>query len=170
MQILILMEKLSDLKKELLVLSKPELIQLCLRVAKLKRENKELLAYLIYDVEDPLFYAEKLKPELKEVFEQPFQHAYYLTKSIRKVMRLIAKYYRFTSNKQGETELLIYLVDEFHKSWRNEYRYQALGKVIFRCLEKAESNLKKIDEDFRADFEEPIAQLFQKTVNRFGLN
>ena len=164
------MEKLSDLKKELFELSKPELIQLCLRVAKLKRENKELLAYLIYDVDDPLFYAQKLKHEIKEVFEQPFQHAYYLTKSIRKAMRLISKYYRFTSNKQGETELLIYLVDEFHQSWRNEYRYQALGKVILRCLEKAQTNIKKIDEDYRADFEHPILELMQKTINRFRLN
>ncbi len=162
------MEKLSDLKKELLELSKPELIQLCLRVAKLKRENKELLAYLIFDSEDPLFYAQKLKPEIKEVFEQPFQHAYYLTKSIRKAMRLITKYYRFTSNKQGETELLIYLVEEFYLSWRNEYRYQALGKVIFRCLEKAQSNLKKIDEDFRADFEDPINELVKKTNLKFN--
>lgn len=163
------MEKLSDLKKELLELSKPELIQLCLRVAKLKRENKELLAYLIYDADDPLFYAQKLKPEIKEVFEQPFQHAYYLTKSIRKTMRLISKYYRFTSNKQGETELLIYLVEEFYQSWRNEYRYQALGKVIFRCLEKAQSNLKKIDEDFRADFEHPINELAKKTNLKFNV-
>jgi hypothetical protein len=164
------MEKLSDLKKELLELNKPELIQLCLRVAKLKRENKELLAYLIFDADDPLFYAQKLKPEIKEVFEQPFQHAYYLTKSIRKVMRLITKYYRFTSNKQGETDLLIYLVEEFHQSWRYEYRYQALGKVIFRCLEKAQTNLKKIDEDFRADFEQPLAELLQKTINQYGIN
>jgi hypothetical protein len=164
------MEKLSDLKKELLELNKPELIQLCLRVAKLKRENKELLAYLIFDADDPLFYAQKLKPEIKEVFEQPFQHAYYLTKSIRKVMRLITKYYRFTSNKQGETDLLIYLVEEFHQSWRHEYRYQALGKVIFRCLEKAQTNLKKIDEDFRADFEQPLAELLQKTINQYGIN
>jgi hypothetical protein len=162
------MEKLSDLKKELLELSKPELIQLCLRVAKLKRENKELLAYLIFDSEDPIFYAQKLKPEIKEVFEQPFQHAYYLTKSIRKAMRLITKYYRFTSNKQGETELLIYLVEEFYLSWRNEYRYQALGKVIYRCLEKAQSNLKKIDEDFRADFENPIIELAKKTNLKFN--
>jgi hypothetical protein len=162
------MEKLSDLKKELLELSKPELIQLCLRVAKLKRENKELLAYLIFDSEDPLFYAQKLKPEIKEVFEQPFQHAYYLTKSIRKAMRLITKYYRFTSNKQGETELLIYLVEEFYLSWRNDYRYQALGKVIYRCLEKAQSNLKKIDEDFRADFENPIIELAKKTNLKFN--
>jgi hypothetical protein len=162
------MEKLSDLKKELLELSKPELIQLCLRVAKLKRENKELLAYLIFDSDDPLFYAQKLKPEIKEVFEQPFQHAYYLTKSIRKAMRLITKYYRFTSNKQGETELLIYLVEEFYLSWRNEYRYQALGKVIYRCLEKAQSNLKKIDEDFRADFENPIIELAKKTNLKFN--
>ena len=164
------MEKLSDLKKELLELNKPELIQLCLRVAKLKRENKELLAYLIFDADDPLFYAQKLKPEIKEVFEQPFQHAYYLTKSIRKVMRLITKYYRFTANKQGETDLLLYLVEEFHQSWRYEYRYQALGKVIFRCLEKAQTNLKKIDEDFRADFEQPLAELLQKTINQYGIN
>jgi hypothetical protein len=164
------MEKLSDLKKELAELSKPELIQLCLRVAKLKRENKELLAYLIFDADDPLFYAQKLKPEIREVFEQPFQHAYYLTKSIRKTMRLITKYYRFTSNKQGETELLIYLAEQFHNTWRKEYLYQALGKVIFRCLEKAEANLKKIDEDFRADFEQPIEELINKTETRFGVS
>ncbi len=162
------MEKLSDLKKELSELSKPDLIKLCLRVAKLKRENKELLAYLIFDADDPLFYAQKLKPELVDIFTLPFQHPYYLTKSIRKSLRIVSKYYRFTSNKQGETELLLYLVEQFHEHWRAEFKYQALAKVIFRCLDKAQSNLKRIDEDYRADFEQPLQKLLQLSIQRLG--
>jgi hypothetical protein len=30
--------------------------------------------------------------------------------------------------------------------------------------------LKKIDEDFRADFEQPIEELINKTEARFGIN
>lgn len=163
------MERLSDLKKELSDLSKPELVNLCLRFARLKKENKELLSYLIYDADDPLFYAQKLKPEIAVPFEQPFQHAYYLTKSLRKSLRIVSKYLRFTGNRQGETELLLHLVEQFHATWRYEYRYAALSKVIFRCLEKAEANLEKIAEDYRDDYKEPIRTLTLLSKSRLGL-
>ena len=50
-------EKLSDLKKVLLVLNTTELTEICLRLAKYKKENKELLAYLLFDANEPMNFA-----------------------------------------------------------------------------------------------------------------
>ncbi|HQS05530.1 MAG TPA: hypothetical protein PLT16_07820, partial [Daejeonella sp.] len=54
-------EKLSDLKKELSGLSVHELTDICLRLAKYKKENKELLTYLLFDSDKPMKYTEEVK-------------------------------------------------------------------------------------------------------------
>ena len=76
------MEKLSDIKKELALLDKAQLMALCTRMAKLKKENKEFLSYLISDADDPQFYAEKLKAELDVVWKEPFYSVWALNKSL----------------------------------------------------------------------------------------
>ena len=43
---------LSDVKNELSHLDKNELTELCLRLARYKKENKELLSCLLFDAND----------------------------------------------------------------------------------------------------------------------
>ena len=40
---------LNELRKELQALSSKELVEICLRLAKYKKESKELLTYLIFE-------------------------------------------------------------------------------------------------------------------------
>ena len=47
-------EKLTGIKKELSGLSVQQLTDICLRLAKYKKDNKELLNYLLFDADDPL--------------------------------------------------------------------------------------------------------------------
>ena len=161
--------KLPELKKELEQLAQPELVKLCLRIAKHKAENKELLGYLLVESDDPLFYAEKIKPEIVAPFLE-YSTTYHLTKSIRKSTRLITKYYRFTGSRQGETELLLHLVQGFHINFRWEFRTQAFARIIFRCLKKADTNLFKLHEDLQADYRETLRELVFKTESRFGVS
>jgi len=161
-------ENLRDLKKELEILEPEDLIKVALRLAKLKTENKELLAYLLFDAEDPLNYAEGLKEDVLSPFNGEFQTTYHFTKSIRKSLRLIAKYLRFTSNRQGETELLLFLVNAYHQNYKHQYRTAALSKIVFRCLEKAETNISKLHEDLQADYTETLNDLLTKSQNRLG--
>ncbi len=43
---------LAQIKKELNMRSSDELLQLCLRLGRFKKENKELLTYLLFEAED----------------------------------------------------------------------------------------------------------------------
>jgi hypothetical protein len=82
-------DKLSDLKKALLVLNATELTEICLRLAKYKKENKELLAYLLFDANEPMNYAEDVKSFLIADFIAIQKHYFYSTKSLRKIIRLL---------------------------------------------------------------------------------
>ena len=44
--------KVSEIKKDLKRKTQPELLDLCLHLAKFKKENKELLTYLLYEADD----------------------------------------------------------------------------------------------------------------------
>jgi hypothetical protein len=144
--------KLNELKRELEELPNPQVIQLCVRLAKLKVENKELLHYLLFYADDSIAYAELLKPEILDAFDQPFVNAYTLGKRLRKSMRIIAKYIRFSGNRAGESELLLALVEAYLSNYRYEYRNAALARIVVRCLKKTRDNIAKLHEDIQADY------------------
>ncbi|MFN5317929.1 MAG: hypothetical protein ACK5CY_03715 [Bacteroidia bacterium] len=153
------MESLAALKKELNSLDRIDLVNICARLARYKKENKELLAFLLLDADDPIHYAEKIKPLLDEPFEAPYHSAWAFAKRLRKALRQIAKYQRFTGSARGEAELLMYLLKKFEGDWRRGITQAGIQKIILRCFEKIESLLDKMDEDYRSDFEEPLAAL-----------
>ena len=106
-------EKLSDLKKILAGLSATELTEICLRLAKYKKENKELLTYLLFDVQEPMKYAEDVKVFLMADFESMQKHYFYTTKSLRKIIRLMNRYAKYTGSKQVEIELAIWFCTNY---------------------------------------------------------
>lgn len=150
------MESLASLKKELNSLERSELINICTRLARHKKENKELLAYLLLDADDPLHYAEKMKALLDEPFDAPYHSAWAFAKRLRKTLRLIAKYQRFTGSARGEVELLIYFLQKFQGNLLHELKYPAIQKIVFRYLHKLEVLIDKVEEDYRSDYAEPL--------------
>ncbi len=160
--------KLPELKRELESLPQPELVRLCLRIAKHKTENKELLDYLLWSASDPLLYAQDFKADILLPFETPFVNAYSFTKSIRKSLRLISKYLRFTGSRQGECELLLALVEYYHTNYRREFRTAALSRIMFRCLKKASTNISKLHEDIQADYTSLYNDLRLQSITRLG--
>ena len=42
----------TELKKELKTRSQSDLVELCLKLSKFKKENKELLTYLLYEADN----------------------------------------------------------------------------------------------------------------------
>ncbi len=61
---------LQDIKKEMQHMPHEQLTVLCLRLARYKKENKELLAYLLFEAVDELAFAEKVKAEVGFMFSQ----------------------------------------------------------------------------------------------------
>ena len=92
---------IKELKQELTNCTKEEMLQLCLRLAKFKKENKELLTYLLFEASDEANYIENIKVEIKDsLSEINTRSYYYIKKSIRKILRTIKKYIRFSKNKE----------------------------------------------------------------------
>ena len=100
---------INDIKKDLEKRDFKELLSYCLRLAKFKKENKELLGFLLFDSDDILSYIENVKQETDELFmEINKSNIYYIKKSIRKILRNVNKHIRFSISKQVEAELLIH--------------------------------------------------------------
>ena len=60
---------LNELKKELANLPTKELVEICLRLAKYKKESKELLTYLIFESDNEANYIAAIKADIDEQFE-----------------------------------------------------------------------------------------------------
>jgi hypothetical protein len=76
----------KQLKTELSHYSHQNLVDLCLRLSKFKKENKELLTYLLFESQYEEGYINRIKAEIDEQFENINTKTYfYIKKSIRKI-------------------------------------------------------------------------------------
>ena len=57
---------LNTIKKELNFLPPEQLAELCLRLSRYKRENKELLSYLLFEAHDEAVFIAKVKDDMDD--------------------------------------------------------------------------------------------------------
>ena len=99
----------NEIKQELQHLSKEKLLALCLRLARFKKENKELLTFLLFEAGDMAAYVQNIKLEMDEQFAAiNTSSVYFVKKSLRKIIRVAAKYIRYSGSATVEAELLLY--------------------------------------------------------------
>jgi hypothetical protein len=100
---------INELKQELNVISPAALLEICLRLAKYKKDNKELISYLLFESHDEAAYINSVKNNMDEQFALINKsNLYFAKKSLRKILRTTGKYIRYTGSKQAEVELLLY--------------------------------------------------------------
>lgn len=61
---------LAEIKRELKQRSPEELLTICLRLGRFKKENKELLTYLLFEAGDELSYIKLLKEDIDDMMEE----------------------------------------------------------------------------------------------------
>lgn len=159
-------EKLGDIKKELLSRSVQELTDICLRLAKYKKENKELLNYLLYDAAEPLEYANQVKLFLEEEFKNLQKHYYYSTKSLRKIIRLINRHAKYTASKQVELELALWFCDNFLLYADLRTSHKPLQGLLTRQFEKISKLIPKLHEDLQFDYKQEFETLLLDASKR----
>lgn len=144
----------KELKKELSYKSQPEMIELCLRLSRFKKENKELLTYLLFESTNEESYINSVKDDIDEQFSKINQKTSYLAKKgIRKIIRSTKKYIRYSKNKETEVELLLHFCEklkEFILSVRNS---RVLINILHRELEAIKRKTVKLHEDLQYDYE-----------------
>ncbi len=143
----------AQLKKELQFKSQEEVMQLCLRLARFKKENKELLTYLLFESESEETYIETVKEEMDEMFAEINVNSYfYIKKSVRKILRTIKKYIRYSGDKATEVELLLYFCEKLKTFKPSINRNITLKNLYNRQLEYIGKKIPLLHEDLQHDY------------------
>lgn len=143
----------SQLKKELQHRNTHELLQLCLRLARFKKENKELLTYLLFESDSEAGYIETVKAEVDEQFENINTNSFfYIKKSVRKILRTLKKYIRYSGNKETEVILLLYFCEKLKAFSPSIQKNTTLLNLYERQLIYIEKKIAALHEDLQYDY------------------
>jgi len=150
----------KDLKKELNYLSQKEMIELCLRLSRFKKENKELLTYLLVEKQDESGFIESVKEDMDAQFELiNTKTYYYIKKSIRKILATTKKYIRYSQNKETEAELLLYFCTKLKNFKPSLFKSLPIKSLYLRQIEAVKKIILSLHEDLRYDYQIEIEDL-----------
>jgi len=125
-----------------------------LHLSKFKKENKELLTYLLYEASDEPAYVESVKREIEQLFKQVDKRNYYfIKKSVRKILRITKKYIQYSKKKETEVELLICFCGELKKMSPSMKGNIALVNIYKRQIEAIKETIGSLHEDLQFDYE-----------------
>ena len=151
---------IHEIKQELSTTKPAELVELCLRLGKFKKENKELLTYLLFEAHNEPAYAESVKKELDELFAEINQsHLYFAKKSLRKIVRVINKYCRYSGSKQTEVELRLYFCKSLNASGISFHYNTVIHNLYQSQLKKIDEVLNTLHEDLQYDYRKDLEGL-----------
>jgi hypothetical protein len=150
----------KELKEELINRTPKELRELCLHLSKFKKENKELLTYLLFESGDEASYVESVKREIDEQFELVNRKSYYfIKKGLRRILLKTRKYIRYSQNKQTEADLLIYYCKKLKKFTPSIQKNKALRNLYIREVGVIRTKVSSLHEDLQYDYSEELQNL-----------
>ncbi|WP_431107323.1 hypothetical protein [Winogradskyella poriferorum] len=146
-------ESIVTIKKELQHLPKEDLLELCLRLGKFKKENKALLTYLLFEAHDEDGYVASVKTSLDELFDGINTDSYfYMKKTIRKILRQIRVYSRYSNKKSTEVELLLYFCEQLNNLKPSIHRNKTLSNLYQRQILALKKKISVLHEDLQYDY------------------
>jgi hypothetical protein len=151
---------IHEIKQELVTLKPAELTNLCLRLARFKKENKELLTYLLFEAHDEDSYVRNVKKEIEELFETVNQsQLYFAKKTLRKIVRVINKQSRYSGNKQTDIELRIFFCKTLKETGIPFQQSPVLNNLYNGQLKKINALLFTLHEDLQHDYQKEVSEL-----------
>lgn len=151
---------LSEIKKELGTLTPGEVQELCLRMARFKKESKELLTYLLFEAHSEAGFIESVKQEIDHGFEELNRaNLYFVKKGLRKILRNINKYNRYSGIKTTALDTHIYFLQKIKASKIPIHESVLLINLYNGQLKKINTLLKTLHEDLRYDYKVELDKL-----------
>jgi membrane-anchored protein YejM (alkaline phosphatase superfamily) len=151
---------LAEIKKELQQ-TDPDVIQsLCLRLAKYKKENKELLGYLLFESQDEASYVRQIKEDIDLQFEElKGRNLYIVKKMLRKTLRFANRHIKYSDRDETDLELRIYFCEKVKAAKIPMDNSPALFNLYQGQLKKINTILAKLPEDLQIDYANAIAAI-----------
>lgn len=144
---------LAQIRKELKTLSREEVVELCEKLIKYKRENKELINYLLFESVDEGAYVKAIKEDVSEAFAATNTSGFYLAKkSIRRALRIADKYIKYSEQPETELDVRLYFCEEMNALDINFKRSKVLVNLYERQLVKINDVFSDLHEDLQYEF------------------
>lgn len=148
---------ISQLKQEMKTRTSNEILEMCLRLARFKKENKELLTYLLFELQDEQAYIESIEKEMDIQFQEiNKRNIYFAKKSIRKIVRTTNKFIKYSGKKQTEVELLLHFCKCLKESGIPMEKSVALSNIFSRQIIKIKKAISTLHEDLQYDYGEEL--------------
>ena len=151
---------INELKKELEFRSHTQLLEYCMAMARFKLESKELLSYLVFESENETASILSVKSFIDINFEEiTATNFYFIKKRIRKILRQIKRFIRYSKKKETEAELLLYFCKVLITFEPSILKNKMLTNMYHRQLELALKAISKLHEDLQFDYNVMIEEL-----------
>jgi membrane-anchored protein YejM (alkaline phosphatase superfamily) len=153
---------IKELKKALADRNPHELQSMILRLAKFKKENKELLTYLLFESQDEESYVRHIQEDISEQFAQISSRSWYIIKKqVRKILRQTKTAVRYSGKKETEVELLLHFVYELKALQPSYTRNSVMRNLFQRQVDRVDKILGTLHEDLQYDYRLELEQLIE---------
>lgn len=151
---------INEIKKELANLNVRSLQDLCMRLAKYKMENKELLTYLLFEAHDESAYINLVKGEIDQLFDSlPKGNVYYIKKSLRKILRITNRQIKYSGQPTTEVDLRIYFCSKVISAGIPLQQSQVLTNLFEQQVKKIDTVIGRLPEDLQYDYQRDFEPL-----------
>ena len=149
---------LNEIKRELHALDGVALRDLCVRLARFRKENKELLGYLLFESHDEGSFVNAVKAEIDEQFSSvPMgANSYFVKKSLRKILRIVNRQIRYSGKPETELECRLFFCEKIRLSKIPLPAGTVLSNLYQQQVRKIHAIAGKLPEDLQADYAREI--------------
>jgi hypothetical protein len=147
------MQRLKDLDNK-------ELMDLCLRLSRYKKENKELLTFLLFEQDDLPHYISGVNEEIADIFAGVnTSSVFFAKKTIRKALRTANRYIRYAGDKTVEVEVLLHFCTNFRELKLDWKRSTLLATIYQNVIRKIGVAIDGLHEDLQYDYRRNLYKL-----------
>lgn len=153
----------NELRKELKD-SDPDVVrELCLKLIKYKKENKELATYVLFEAHDEQAYVKNVTGEIEVLFQDIPRggNAYYIKKTLRKILRFANRQIKYSGNKISELEIRIFICQQMNEARVPKNAGTVIGNMYDQQLKKITTILDALEEDLQADYSQQVEEILR---------
>lgn len=157
---------IAEIKKTIKNIGQAELSEICLKLARFKKDNKEYIHFLLHESSDPLAYAEDVKESLHHSLTNLNRHPSLKVKELRKHLRVLTRHIRYTSSVEVEITLVIWFTEMLVAHAGIRQSNKALYTLFTRQIEKIRKAFPKLHEDLQFDYMQPYNDLLERATEQ----
>ena len=155
----------KEIKQELTAYTQAELLELCMRLIKFKKENKELVTYKVFEAGDEQNYVRSVQEMLDEIFlDVNTSQPYYAKKTLRKIVRTANRYIKYSPEPTSEAEILMHVCQKIQSLGLKLKKNTQILNLYNGLVKRIDKAIQGMHEDLQYDYQRDM-----EAIRAYGL-